>query len=111
MRRMNNSGEGWAGGEGPPAPESREVKLRKLGFYRSEIKHEFALLTDRVSTCVTSQSFLCAAYASAIAQPESAPGQNLYAHLSPRVCVARRYHSIARANAPSRRTHTSIRPQ
>ena len=38
-------------------------KLKKLDFYRSEDMHEWSLLTSRVSTLVTSQSFLVSGYA------------------------------------------------
>ena len=44
----------------------QEADLKKLSFYRSEIKHEFTLLYNRVSSYVTSQSFLTIAYASAM---------------------------------------------
>ncbi len=37
------------------------AKLEKLRFYRSEIKQEYDLLSNRVSSYVTSQSFLCIA--------------------------------------------------
>ncbi len=46
--------------------DSHEVKLKKLEFYRSEIQHEYTLLYSRVSTYVTSQSFLTIAFASAM---------------------------------------------
>lgn len=46
--------------------ETTDLKLKKLKFYRSEIKHEFTLLYDRVSAYVTSQSFLTIAFASAM---------------------------------------------
>ena len=46
--------------------DSQELKLKKLLFYRSEIQHEYTLLYSRVSTYVTSQSFLTIAFASAM---------------------------------------------
>jgi hypothetical protein len=46
--------------------DSEETKLKKLQFYRSEIQHEYTLLYSRVSTYVTSQSFLTIAFASAM---------------------------------------------
>jgi hypothetical protein len=48
----------------PGAPqESPPVNLERLRFYREEIKHEFNLLSNRVSSYVTSQSFLVTAFA------------------------------------------------
>lgn len=41
-------------------------KLEKLKFYRAEIKQEYDLLAGRVNSYVTSQSFLCIAYASSM---------------------------------------------
>lgn len=52
--------------------DSLEVKINKLTFYRSEIQHEYTLLYSRVSTYVTSQSFLTIAYASAMSNRSSA---------------------------------------
>ncbi len=46
--------------------DSNETKLKKLDFYRSEIQHEYTLLYSRISTYVTSQSFLTIAFASAM---------------------------------------------
>ncbi len=46
--------------------DSQETKLNKLQFYRSEIQHEYTLLYSRISTYVTSQSFLTIAFASAM---------------------------------------------
>src|SRR5947209_17747930 len=46
--------------------ESRSIKLEKLKFYRAEIKQEYDLLSNRVSSYVTSQSFLCIAFASSM---------------------------------------------
>lgn len=46
--------------------DSQETKLKKLQYYRSEIQHEYTLLYSRVSTYVTSQSFLTIAFASAM---------------------------------------------
>ena len=43
-----------------------QANLDKLKFYRAEIMHEFGLLSGRVSTYVTSQSFLTIAYTSAM---------------------------------------------
>jgi hypothetical protein len=43
-----------------------EIKLTKLQYYRTEIQHEYTLLYSRVSTYVTSQSFLTIAFASAM---------------------------------------------
>ena len=51
--------------------DSNETKLRKLDFYRSEIQHEYTLLYSRVSTYVTSQSFLTIAFASAMSNRSS----------------------------------------
>jgi len=48
------------------AIESRETKLNKLQFYRTEIQHEYSLLYSRTGTYVTSQSFLTIAFASAM---------------------------------------------
>jgi hypothetical protein len=44
--------------------DPQEIKLQKLAFYRNEIQHEYTLLYSRVSTYVTSQSFLTIAFAS-----------------------------------------------
>ena len=38
--------------------DPHQAKLEKLNFYRSEIKHEFGLLSGRVSAYLASQSFL-----------------------------------------------------
>jgi hypothetical protein len=46
-----------------PPPEPLDVKLEKLRFYREEIKHEFNLLSNRVSAYITSQSFLVTGFA------------------------------------------------
>jgi hypothetical protein len=43
----------------PPPP----VKLEKLKYYREEDKHEWNLLSNRISSYITSQSFLVTAYA------------------------------------------------
>ena len=48
------------------AEAQHEVNLKKLSFYRSEIKHEFTLLSSRMNAYVTSQSFLMIAFASAM---------------------------------------------
>ena len=45
-------------------PESDKVSL--LQYYRDEIKHEFSLLSNRVSAYISSQSFLIIAFASAM---------------------------------------------
>ncbi len=37
-------------------------KRERLAFYRGEIMHEWTLLTTRVGTLITSQSFLVTAY-------------------------------------------------
>jgi hypothetical protein len=52
-------------GDGSPivATESLEVKLQKLRFYRDEIRHEYNLLSNRVSAYITSQSFLVTGFA------------------------------------------------
>ena len=42
------------------------AKLAKLEFYRSEINHEFGLLSGRVSAYLSSQSFLIIAFVSAM---------------------------------------------
>ncbi len=49
-----------------------DTKLKKLEFYRSEIQHEYTLLYSRVSTYVTSQSFLTIAFASAMGNRSAA---------------------------------------
>lgn len=41
-------------------------KLELLKFYRAEIKQEYDLLSSRVNSYVTSQSFLCIAFASSM---------------------------------------------
>ena len=55
--------------------ETLEIKLKKLEFYRSEIQHEYTLLYSRVSTYVTSQSFLTIAFASAMSNRSAAGNQ------------------------------------
>lgn len=45
---------------------SHEEALNRLRFYRSEIKDEFALLSNRVGAHISAQSFLIIAYASAM---------------------------------------------
>jgi hypothetical protein len=39
------------------------IKLEKLKYYREEDKHEWNLLSNRISSYITSQSFLVTAYA------------------------------------------------
>jgi hypothetical protein len=56
---------------GPPVTQDihgvdHASDLDKLKFYREEIKAEFALLSNRVSAHISSQSFLIIAYASAM---------------------------------------------
>ena len=46
--------------------DDHRAKLAKLEFYRSEIKHEFGLLSGRVSAYLASQSFLVIAFVSAM---------------------------------------------
>lgn len=52
-----------------PAPSSAvpdPAKVELLRYYRDEIKHEFSLLSNRVSAYISSQSFLIIAFASAM---------------------------------------------
>ncbi len=44
-------------------PDPPAVKLDKLSFYRREVAQEWNLLSNRVSSYITSQSFLVSAYA------------------------------------------------
>ena len=46
--------------------DSFAEKLERLEFYRSEIKMEYDLLSNRMSAYVTSQSFLCIAFATSM---------------------------------------------
>jgi hypothetical protein len=43
--------------------EMLQTKLRRLEFYRAEVKHEFNLLSNRLNAYITSQSFLVIAFA------------------------------------------------
>lgn len=45
------------------AQEAFQIKLERLKFYRAEIQHEFNLLANRVSSYITSQSFLVIGFA------------------------------------------------
>ena len=50
----------------PPTPPDRAADLDKLKFCRAEIRDEYSLMSGRVSTLISSQSFLIIAYASAL---------------------------------------------
>lgn len=45
------------------------LKLEKLKFYRSEVKHEFELLSSRLNSYILSQSFLVTAFAISMGNP------------------------------------------
>jgi hypothetical protein len=47
-------------------PEPLPARLDKLKFYRSEIQHEFSLLSARISAYITSQSFLVIGFATSM---------------------------------------------
>lgn len=59
LRSVNNT---ITSSSGLPAPE----KLLKLNYYRGEDRHEWSLLSHRLSSYVTSQSFLMTSYAVAM---------------------------------------------
>jgi hypothetical protein len=56
-RRRHTDGDQTAPHEALPA------KLRRLDFYRAEVRHEFNLLSSRLNAYITSQSFLVIAFA------------------------------------------------
>jgi hypothetical protein len=49
-----------------PAELPPGAKLEKLNYYRSEDRHEWTLLSNRLSSYITSQSFLVTSYAIAM---------------------------------------------
>lgn len=64
--------------------DSEFGRLEKLKFYRTEIKQEYDLMSSRVNSFVTSQSFLCIAYASSMGNLNSSWG-NLFTLIFPTV--------------------------